>query len=469
MNQSLTIAANSNANTLRLIMYELTAPNTPVATSIDYDPPHAVSQPVVFAGLNQVAHYARLFEVVGGVLGSMIAQDKVEPTAESINTPADIELNVGNTVDDELVPGGDSWDGSVDYPLLVGKIAKVDYRILQRGIGPLRDDEYDDDSSGGTAFKWKLLGGATFNDQDTFFVQFLPSIVINPANYQGSNSATIQDIVEVTADASLDSTYLNKIVDINSATSTIVLTLLAVADWPEMRPMEFVTNRGSQINAVIKAQTGEKIYFEGGEVNEVYMRSLQYLRLTKKGSRIYVENFRHSYDQVGNIIYNHKQPKNSIAADGSILLKAEYPALWAFVNSLGLGNGVVTNPDWITDATTHKGKYATVDSTSFRVPDLRGVAIRGLDNGRGLDTMRTAAGTASTISSYQADGNLKHGHAINTTNSGASSGSNTDPVRGNTVGDANDRGQNGANKTISEEGNLEATMKNVGIPAWIVY
>ncbi len=449
-------------------MYEITAPNTPVFTSVDYPPPHSTSQPVDAIGLNQVAHYARLYEVVGGVLGSMIAEEKVQPTAETIQTPGDIELTVGATPADELAIDGDNWDGSADYPQYIGKIAKINYRIIQRGIGPLRDDEYADDSSGGTAFKWKLLNGATFNDQDTYWIQFLPSIIINPANYQVSTTGVIQDIITLTVDTTLTNTHVSKLIDINSATNKITITLLPIADWSEMRPISFITRRGSQINAVIKAQAGEKIYWDGQEVNQIVLGKNENLRLLRKDNRIYVEDAPEARNQVGEVVYAYKQPRNTIPADGSVLQRDVYVSATEFALSLLPGQGVVTEAEWNSDNTTHRGKWTLGDGvTTVRVPDLRGVAIRGLDDGRGLDTMRTADNTENVIASYQADGNKKHGHSIKTTNSGASSSSGTDPIRGNNIGDANDRGQAGANKTISEEGNLEATMKNVALKPFI--
>lgn len=478
MDQKFVIAANSNPNDLRAIMYEISAPSTPVGLPVDIPAPHAVDQNAIFNGLDPVVHYFRLFEVVGGVLGSMIAEFEVQPTKINVETPDDIELNVGGAPEDELAIGGDSWDGSVDYPELVGLIAKQDYRIVQRGIGPLKDREYEDDSTlgstqpEGTAFKWKLTGGATFVDGDTYFVQFLPSLIVNPADFQVGNNNSISDISTVTADISFDAVYLNKLIDINSLTNKITVTLPPIADWPDMRPIEFVTNRGSQINAIIKAQPGELIYDDGAETNEVIMGKSEHLRLVKKGARIYVEYFTGTRDLVGQVVWAYRQPKNSHPADGSVALKAVYARAWKEVNALGIGNGVVSNGDWLSDTTTHRGKFADVDANNFRFPDLRGVAVRGLDQGRGLDTVRAAAGTGSTVASYEADGNKTHSHRVNT---GGNAGGGANPgkslIRQNYNGDnyiSEGTGSSSHGPYIESVGNSEATMKNVGLKPYIM-
>ncbi|UXS05227.1 tail fiber protein [Agrobacterium tumefaciens] len=53
------------------------------------------------------------------------------------------------------------------------------------------------------------------------------------------------------------------------------------------------------------------------------------------------------------------------------------------------------------------GYYGTGDgSTTFNIPDLRGLFVRGKDNGRGLDPNRT-------LGSYQDSDNKWHGHGVN--------------------------------------------------------
>lgn len=64
-----------------------------------------------------------------------------------------------------------------------------------------------------------------------------------------------------------------------------------------------------------------------------------------------------------------------LEADGSLILRASYPALFAKIGTVfGAGDG----------------------STTFRIPDVRGVFIRGWDNGRALDSGRA-------FGSYQED------------------------------------------------------------------
>jgi hypothetical protein len=56
---------------------------------------------------------------------------------------------------------------------------------------------------------------------------------------------------------------------------------------PEIKLFHFVNNFGAQTKTTIKAATGEKIYFNGAEVNQIVTKIGQYLTINKKGTRWY--------------------------------------------------------------------------------------------------------------------------------------------------------------------------------------
>lgn len=78
----------------------------------------------------------------------------------------------------------------------------------------------------------------------------------------------------------------------------------------------------------------------------------------------------------------------TVAANGALLSRSTYPALFAAANAGGLVTEAAwTAGDW--------GRYSVGDgSTTFRIPDYRGEFRRGADASRGVDAGRT-------IGSYQ--------------------------------------------------------------------
>lgn len=88
-------------------------------------------------------------------------------------------------------------------------------------------------------------------------------------------------------------------------------------------------------------------------------------------------------------------PAGYLLANGAAVSRQSFAALFAAIGTTyGAGNG----------------------STTFNIPDTRGVCLRGLDNGRGLDPGRT-------LGSYQADGYASHAHGM------------SDPGHGHSIAD----------------------------------
>lgn len=85
-------------------------------------------------------------------------------------------------------------------------------------------------------------------------------------------------------------------------------------------------------------------------------------------------------------------PTGWLKANGAAVSRSTYSALFAAIGTaFGVGDG----------------------TTTFNVPDLRGVFIRGLDDGRGVDAGRTLSNTP------QADQNKSHSHTGTAASAGA--------------------------------------------------
>jgi hypothetical protein len=104
---------------------------------------------------------------------------------------------------------------------------------------------------------------------------------------------------------------------------------------------------------------------------------------------------------VGAVVYttgNTALP-GTVKLNGSALSRASYSRLWAFAQSSG---NIVNDNVWTA------GQYSVGDgSTTFRIPDYRGLFIRSFDDGKGTyDPSRVLA-------SLQGSANLSHAHGVN--------------------------------------------------------
>ena len=126
-------------------------------------------------------------------------------------------------------------------------------------------------------------------------------------------------------------------------------------------------------------------------------------------------------------------PIGWLAADGSAVSRVSYAALFAAIGTIfGAGEG----------------------SSTFNLPDLRGVFVRGWDNGRGLDTDSTGFGA------FEADAFYSHTHEVASYVIGVNTGSTYTAL-------GLSGGASGSQSAAS--GGVETRPKNVPLLACIKY
>ena len=146
--------------------------------------------------------------------------------------------------------------------------------------------------------------------------------------------------------------------------------------------------------------------------------------------------------QVGNVSWYpaNVPPANCIKANGSLLSRASYPALWAYAQASG--NLAASDGAWL------GGQFSPGDgSTTFRIPDLRGYHIRGFDDSRGIDAGRA-------IGTVQADATITHNHGVNDT--GHSHGV-TDPSHVHSYGNTSNIQNGGGSPSAFNAGSTGVT------------
>lgn len=137
-----------------------------------------------------------------------------------------------------------------------------------------------------------------------------------------------------------------------------------------------------------------KLYISDGEKIELIWTGAKYVLLDYSGNFLKVGEFGQGY--------NIKP--NTIAANGALLLRAEYPRLFEWVQVIS--NSVVSESVWNTTP-GYKGFFTTgTNSTNFRIPDLRAMFIRHLDLGAGIDFGRNNENPGG----YEADDIRSHDH-----------------------------------------------------------
>jgi microcystin-dependent protein len=208
-----------------------------------------------------------------------------------------------------------------------------------------------------------------------------------------------------------------------SVTNKIVGTLPALSGVPDKAVIKFISYTGLQINGTIQAPGSDTILYGNTTTQKLYLGMNETITLMKKTSAWYVIDEKSDANEVGRVLFADKVLANTVKAEGQLLNRLEYPRLWAFANTLG---ALLLTDAARTADIAHSGFFSSGDgSTTFRLPDLRGVFLRGLDGSRGLDADRVAAGQNNTPGFYEKDTAGQHSHggvsAESATHSSASS------------------------------------------------
>jgi len=138
-------------------------------------------------------------------------------------------------------------------------------------------------------------------------------------------------------------------------------------------------------------------------------------------------------------------PQNTIKANGATLSRTTFARLWEYAQASG---------NLVDQASKDLGNFGTGDgSTTFTIPDHRGVAGRGFDDGAGLDSM-------PTLGRYQPDEIKAHNHTVKSSPNDNSPRNSLDTARSGSFGNAS---------WIGTTGGEENTMKNVSFLYCIRY
>ncbi|MEL0621510.1 hypothetical protein V6238_00245 [Marinomonas arenicola] len=162
-------------------------------------------------------------------------------------------------------------------------------------------------------------------------------------------------------------------------------------------------------------------------------------------------------------------PTNTIKANGAELSRVLFWRLWKHAQESG---------NLVDQASKDKGHFGTGDgSTTFTIPDHRGVGSRGFDDGAGLDS-------APTLGRYQGDNNKSHSHSASSNTTGNHNHTFSITTQYHSGGSTPDSGGAAGSKstvttstagnhshiiTVDADGSTEATMKNVSFLYCIRY
>jgi hypothetical protein len=225
----------------------------------------------------------------------------------------------------------------------------------------------------------------TFQPNEVFIVEFIPQVIVTaPA---GTPSPVFSTGRIITASETLTGADVGKALFLQGAGLSLALGLPTLAGLPDYAFLYLYSNGGIHINAGLIGAGTDKILVRDQQ-SSMYLGQAETVRLFKANGVWNLDSPVPGVLQVGDFVYNYGLTRlNTVQCAGQLLARANYPRLWAWVQTLDSAS-IVSDTAWNSTFVTHnggmvytkKGCFSTGDgSTTFRMPLLSNMILKGVD------------------------------------------------------------------------------------------
>jgi hypothetical protein len=215
----------------------------------------------------------------------------------------------------------------------------------------------------------------------------------------------------------IDYNVIGKLIIADAIAGNKTFYLDSLGNWADNTVLTICCISSSySVSISANQSTSDRIWWGSQDRGVMYMHDGEYMTLVKVSGKFIVVDCSASMSETGDSISGYQPRRGTIIKQGQTVLRADYPRLWEFVQNLGGYSSfvAVTDAVWlgsvnITDASgatvtiyPNKGFFSLGDgSTTFRLPDERGMFDRYADLSRGIDLNRQ--GGNNRIGSYEHD------------------------------------------------------------------
>ncbi len=202
--------------------------------------------------------------------------------------------------------------------------------------------------------------------------------------------------------------HFGKLIAVNAAGKTIAITLNAANTYRKGTLFAIMAFNVDTSQVTVQTTGGQILIDDSAVRTKMYLGDGDKLWVVVGENTFYISDKKGNFDTVGEPFYSHINKPNSYRLLGQTFTSINDPRLAEYAESLG--------SNLLADSTRlyvnllgqmpYQGAFSKIDATTYRLPDLRGVALRGLDLGSGRDLSRLWEQPGG----YEHDALKRHGH-----------------------------------------------------------
>jgi hypothetical protein len=406
---------------------ESSAPAAIVAQPPALAPPQAFPLTLFLNVPNPVPHIVEVYMSTDGVsLDQLLSSFLYEPFFRNVIIRLPVLLSVGGSGPHDPPEGSQTFppiDGSTSVESIADWSGVSQWWPERRSVGGrMIPAEYVINVEN-TAFT--LQGDDAFYVGDHVWICFPPKITIS--NPVFNSLKVFPKYRKVTGSITIDSSYLNAYIDLESTTPEMVIQLPSLATLPDNEVLTFFCMNGVQKQLTLRFFGAETVKWLGQDLSEVYMGRNEELWLYKRtdltdpDNPVYYWHVAKGLEGMGRAGLRvhgetglHGDPvlqPNLYALDGLGLTITEHPRAWWYVQQLPsalLVEKAVRDAGGDAMAALWAVDSLTTPTILYR-PDTRGLVVRNLVGPRGNDSGRD---NTARSGSYDGTHMMAHAHLV---------------------------------------------------------
>lgn len=274
-----------------------------------------------------------------------------------------------------------------------------------------------------------------------------------------------RDISEISGNVILNmDDHAGKLLPVNANGKTITITLKPAAEYTRGCLFVLMAYNVNKSQVTVQTSSNQSIIDTSSIRTKTFLGDGDKIWIVAGGNNFYIIDKVGNFDSTGEVFYGYKDRPNALRLMGQTFSGIDYPRLAEYAISLGSSLLPDTTRLYVNlqGRSPYRGAFSRIDTNTYRLPDLRGVAIRGLDLGAGLDYSRLW----EQAGGYEHDAIAEHTHP-------ADDASNVSIIKRRPGGPGGGLGINGVNgwefasQSTGKFGSRETIMKNIGLIPYI--